>query len=295
MIRRIFLISIGIIPLFVYAVSIDRFADTPNRLDFVVQPAKVEVSLYPGEKRMRNIYITNRLGERASFNVSIESFAASRDPRGGVILGESPAPSFVAVSDRTFVLSQGERAEVPVTIAVPRGTDPGGQFFAVVVSGSSEHKISGAAHITSRVAALFFVRIEGVMHEAGILNDFSYRDGFFEILFENTGTVHINPYGVITIHRWWRGDATIFVDPWFVLPGSSRIRAVALPINLGWGRYTATLLMNRGYHNVVDTKEIVFWILPKGLELVVGVVGILLATIFIVAMIKRIKRYATKH
>jgi len=46
------------------------------------------------------------------------------------------------------------------------------------------------------------------------------------------------------------------------MPNSLRYREVKWDRKLGIGRYTATLFLNRGYNNIIDTAKITFWILP---------------------------------
>jgi hypothetical protein len=60
------------------------------------------------------------------------------------------------------------------------------------------------------------------------------------------------------------GEEVGFVelDPWFVLPDSLRLREVAWNREVLFGRYTATAQINRSYEDIIDTEEIVFWVLP---------------------------------
>ena len=83
------------------------------------------------------------------------------------------------------------------------------------------------------------------------------------VVFENTGDVHLNPYGEVRITNLL-GDEVGFVElaPWFVLPDAIRNRVVEWDRELLIGRYTATAQINRGYDDVIDTRTIVFWVLP---------------------------------
>ena len=80
------------------------------------------------------------------------------------------------------------------------------------------------------------------------------------ILFNNTGSIHLNPYGEIRIHNLF-GEEVGFIElePWFALPKSLRSREVTWDRELLFGRYTATAYVNRGYDDIVDEVSTTFW------------------------------------
>ncbi len=52
------------------------------------------------------------------------------------------------------------------------------------------------------------------------------------------------------------------LEPWFVLPKSLRSRDISWNRDMLFGRYTATVAINRGYDDVVDEYSVSFWVLP---------------------------------
>ena len=92
-----------------------------------------------------------------------------------------------------------------------------------------------------------------------------YQAGPIElaVLFENTGSVHTNPYGEISITNMF-GEEVGFVElePWFVLPKSLRSREVSWNREFLLGRYMVTARINRGYDDVVDEVTTSFWVVP---------------------------------
>jgi len=289
-ILRIFVLFFILAPFVVAAFNVERIT-VPMRGDFVLQPAKIEVSLLPDASAEREIFVTNRMGATGVFSLSVEDFAASDNPDEGAVLQKSSGFSnFISYSKEQFTLSHGERARIPVKVFVPNKTEPGEIFGALLVSGALSDRAGGAAKITSRVGALFFVKVTGDIVERGELLNFSVQSKSARILFKNTGTVHINPYGVIEIKNiFGKIKKTVLIDPWFVLPDSTRARNIKIGSGLQWGRYTATILLNRGYNNIIDSKSAVFWVLPP-LRTLVWLVLAPLLVLFAIFMLFRYKR-----
>jgi hypothetical protein len=119
---------------------------------------------------------------------------------------------------------------------------------------------------------LFFITVPGEFEKSGQVTDFStvpkkswYTKGplNFGVLFENTGSMHLNPYGSIRVQNIF-GEEVGFIEiqPWFVLPKSLRLREVNWDRELLLGRYTITAEINRGYDDIIDTKVTHVWVLP---------------------------------
>ena len=99
------------------------------------------------------------------------------------------------------------------------------------------------------------------------------------IAYENTGAVHVNPYGEVSIKNMF-GEEVGFVElePWFVLPKSLRSREFDWDREFLLGRYTVTAKINRGYDDKIDEVSTTFWVLPW--KLVTGAFAILFIVIF---------------
>ncbi|HSE34988.1 MAG TPA: hypothetical protein VLB83_02605, partial [Candidatus Paceibacterota bacterium] len=137
--------------------------------------------------------------------------------------------------------------------------------------------------IETRLASLVFLRIEGETTEAGELGSFGVVGdkrvvrspnedaplGLY-LTFSNTGTVHLNPYGEIAITPMFGEPTRYVLDPWAVLPGSTRTREVPLIAPLAPGSHRLTLSLNRGYGDIVDTAEIQIWVLPTTKQFALG-------------------------
>ncbi len=271
--------------------------------DFVLEPGKIEIFLNPGETVTRNISVINRTGKKADFKIETEDFVGSDNPNTPVILlGDDKSPysfkdNLIPETD-AFSLEFGQKIELPVKIQVPVDAQPGGFYSSVIVSSSPSESDAGSqagAKIISRVGVLMFIRVNGPVEQLGALEDFRIGNGEgslmqegpvpFEILFKNSGSVHLVPYGEVKItNLLGKQVAKIPVDAYFSLPKSTRYRQVAWDQQRLFGRYVAELTLNVGYEGKQDVKKIVFWVIPW--IYIAIVVGFLLVLSFLFYFIK---------
>lgn len=264
-----------------------EFVDSPSDAipgDFVVGPGKAELVIKPGESKTIELMVTNRTGALRQFNFEVEDATGSYNTETPVtLLGDDRGPytlkDYISYPHASIDLEYNERARIPVTVTIPADAEPGGRYGSLLVTTvTKEAEIdpaggsSAASAIVSRVGTLFFVTVPGDIRTEGSLQSFATvpdKDFFtggpisFQVLFENTGDIHLNPYGEIRITNLL-GEEVGFVelDPWFALPKSLRSREVSWDRGLLMGRYTATAHINRGYDDLVDTQVITLWVLP---------------------------------
>ena len=275
---------------------------------FVVRPAKVEVSLLPGEEKTTRITLSNGATLPLAVSVSYEDIAptvqTSSNDEPVVLLGTTggkyPLKDLFTTPDSSFTILSGEEVSVPVTIRIPRNTEPGGRYGSVVFtfrpifSGKATDATNVA--VESRVASLFYVRVIGETKEEGRLAAFGMFNNVktaakpslerplqFQVAYENSGTVHLNPYGRMTLAPLIGESKTYTIDPLAVLPGETRMQEIAVRDSLRPGYYTAHLELNRGYQDIIDEQKVSIWILPSASEALV----ILLILAFIIWLIRR--------
>lgn len=265
--------------------------------DFVVGPGRKEIELQPGQTVIQEITVTNRISDGRAFKLEIEDVVGSSDPERSVeLLGEEKGPysirDFITIPEDTVTLALGERARIPITITVPPDAEPGGYYGSVLVStirtpGSTD-EAAPRSPIIARVGSLFFLTVAGAVAHEGetrsiqtITDSAWYEAGPVNmgILYENTGSVHLNPYGELSIKNMF-GEEVGFIElePWFVLPKSLRLREVSFDREFLLGRYVVTARINRGYDDVVDEVSTAFWVLPW--KIVGGVFFVLFIIIF---------------
>lgn len=270
------------------AYEVQDYKDVPVLNDFVVGPTKHEIFLEPGQSAVTQMYIMNRLGRAMNFQLHVEDFEGSYDPEQTVVLlGDKRGPyslkDYLKPEATEFTLSHGQKVYFEVRIEIPQDAEPGGRYGAVLVSTnppgvsleSEAGKAAAGITVKTRIASLFFVTVKGEVKQEGALKEFKMAGrpsyGFFEkgpfgfeIYFENSGNVHLVPYGIIEFNNMMGkkvGEAEI--DPYFAMPQSLRARKIVWASNqFMFGKYTAALSLNRGYDNKVDTASIDFWVIP---------------------------------
>lgn len=239
---------------------------------FSVSPAKIELSLGPGESITQNILIKNDLGKSARFFVDVEDFVGSKSTDSAVELleeGNSPysLKRYITTGTQDFILRSGESRSLLVSISLPSDVPPGGRYAAVLVSTETVGTGPITPTVRTRIGSLFFVKIDGPVKESGNLTNFGLLGGSFKIAkpgrffvgYENDGNVYLSPYGIIEIKNIFNQKVgEQIIDPWFVMPGSERVRDME-QVNLpGWGIYKAELSLNRGYKDIIDKDNYYF-------------------------------------
>lgn len=283
--------------------KIEALQDTSVLDDFVVGPGKTELEIEPGKTAVMNITLTNRMGEKKVFNISNEDFSGSNNPEETVVLlGNDKGPyslkDYIHYEAGSVELAHGERATIPIQITVPEDAQPGGLYGSVLISTASRpdtnSNVSNA--IVTRVGTLFFVKVPGPVKTEGKVSDFYVAGNkkvlfsgpiTFNILYQNTGNIYLNPYGRMKVTNLMGSEVANFdIKPWFAMPSSTRFREINWDRAFLFGKYTATAEINRGYNNIVDTVSFSFWVIPI-LPIVLILLGILILVFIVKFFISR--------
>jgi len=260
-----------------------KIEDTGTQIfgDFVLENAKIEVALDPGETASQDMVVINRTERDVKFLVSVEDFTGSPTGESSArLLGDERGPyslkDYFNPEVWEFVLKSGQKITLPVEISVPEDATPGGLYGSVLVA--SQPAGGGQNPVISRLGALFFVRVNGEVVEDGLLESFVmtpsqkiFTKGTpekFTLTTRNNGTVHMNSYGIIQITNSLGVIVDeVEVEPYFTLPNAVRSADIIWESasSLLVGRYTATALINRGYDDIIDEMSVSFWIMPTGL------------------------------
>ena len=277
----------------VFAYTIETLSGAPAMGNYVLSQSKTEVRLNSGEQATRPITITNLFGSDITFTVSVEDFTGSTtspdqpiDLLGAVKGPYSSLKDHLQPEVTTFTLQHGQRITFPVLIKIPLDARPGDLYGAVIISAAGTAGAPGPAQIKviSRLASLFFVRINGQVNEGGGLVDFKSDGKFYltgpvglDFIFKNTGNVYLNPYGQLKVYSTFGREVySKNILPYFVLPGAVREQKEMFNRPGMVGLYKATLVLNRGYGNYLDQKSLYFLVVPI-YSLVLGLVIIALA------------------
>ena len=276
--------------------------------DFVVGPGKVDITIEPGQTKITEMTVTNRTGETRLFKISIEDATGSDDVHTPVVLlGDDRGPyslqDYIYIPHHEFELAQNQRARIPVTITIPEDAEPAGLYGSVLVqtlAGEGQAGNTGGtvprSPIVARIGTLFFVTVPGkvdhnleLKHFGTITDQKVYQSTpiSFGILHENTGSIHAAPYGELRIHNMFNEEVGYLeIDPWFVLPNSVRLREIVWDREILFGRYTATVYINRSYDDIIDEMSYSFWVLPWK-PIALGFAGLFIIIFIIKSFFKR--------
>jgi len=252
----------------------------------IVRPAKAEVTIAEGEERKVAFTVSNGTGDPLRVRVSFEDVAAKSQESAlddsvqllGEMSGAHSLKDALSVTRSTFEIQTGEEVSVPVTLSIPRGAEPGGRYGSVVFHFSKldpQGKADTNVSLEGRIATLLYVRVAGDVIEEGKLVAFGLFNNAkttppptieeplrMQVAYQNTGSVHLNPYGRVTVRSVFGSTHELIIDPWAVLPEATRMREINMTESLMPGYYTAHLELNRGYQDIVDEQTVAFFVLP---------------------------------
>ncbi len=301
--RTLFVLSIPVV--FFCGVS-PLYAQTLPSGAFIVSPVKQELSINPGETKVVTVTLSNGTQYPLTITPSYEDIEAGAQESAtdepikllGTQSSKNSLTGIITLPIKPFDLLSGKKIEVPVTIQVGKDIIPGGKYGSVVwafkIAGVSGTSFPANVAVESRIASLFFVRVLGETRESGALVAFELFNNAnttpppdsknplrFQVAFENTGNVHLNPYGRITVSGMLSNEKVLIIDPWVVLPNATRMREIDLFDGLLPGLYHAHLELNRGYDDVVDERDVTFWVMPTMLQWVIVVIVLTLLGLLI--------------
>jgi hypothetical protein len=283
-------------------------------LSLSVTPPIIQLGVKPGDYWASSLKVVNVNPGSLNVYASVMDFSAEGEDGHGKfqpMREKDPAllASWIDISGNAVEIPPGQSRDIPFSIRVPADASPGGHYAAVLI-GTKPFDSNGpngpTVKISSFVSSLFLVRVSGEVEERGGIREFSTDRRMYDepavkfaLRFENSGNVHIQPQGGVTIFNMWgkkRGE--IFLNHntnlGQVLPKS--VRKFEFEWNADGsffdiGPYTAIATLTYGKEarqNV--TRTITFWIIPWKETL--GVVGGFAALILL--LVWGIRRYIRK-
>ncbi len=293
-------------------------AQAAGKMSFTVIPPFFQLPLNPGESWNSTIKVVNSNNFDLDLYANLMNFKATGEDGQGTfvpITGQDEAVNqnslaqWVTITKDPVHAGKESRVEIPFSVHIPKNAPPGGHYAAILIGTKPPQKqaVSGpTVQIATYISTLLFIRVSGDVVEKGDIREFSSDRTFyqnskasFSLRFENTGNVHLQPQGDITIYNMWgkeRGRIEINQNTEFgyVLPKTLR------NFKFTWngedslfeiGRYKAVATLTYGLDsrkNVFSTTY--FWIVP--VKPVAGVLGGILAFILLIIFI--VKAYVKK-
>ena len=186
-------------------------AQSSDGLALTITPPLIKINMNPGESWSSFVKIVNTNPYPITVYASVRDFR-SKDGRNVDFLKEeeiTEGQSFllsqwIEVSEDPIEVPVQQSVEVPFTIRTPVDAEPGGHYAAILIgtkplAGNQEGSF---IYVSSLVASLIMLNVQGDIVEEGRIREFSTEKGFYEkpeidfsVVFENTGNVHLQPNG----------------------------------------------------------------------------------------------------
>ena len=264
-------------------------------------PTSKEVTLTPGQKSPVTIELKNETQKALELTAEVVNFTAK---------GENGEPEFdfnatpidlatwIEVNPGPFTVAAGATQSVDVVINTPATATAGGYYAAVFFNEFTAAEEPSQVNIESKLGTLFLATVKGSYAESAKIATFQTKDGktnysggpvAFKLRFQNTGDVHLNPSGTVTIKNMFgKAVKTIQInkDSGATLPGSIREYAVSSWSDVGnaFGQYTAVVALTGGTASA--TKSISFWMIST-LGIIITVAVVILLIVLIIATTRR--------
>lgn len=291
-----------------------------------ISPPSIEFTVQPGNQAEFVVKLYNESTEKAELFMDATTFTAGTDegiPAYNFATPKEDIATWVKLDPKAIVLEPQGRQEVTIAIDVPANAAPGGHYGIVAFS-SVPPTAAGAEKpqvaISQGIGTLLLVRIEGDVVESAALTSFvtqakyNHLPATFDLVYQNTGNIHLKPTGTITITGMSKKVAatlTVNSKKTSTLPKSSRSYSAVWGnegtvqttagnawatfwqaysnerANYAFGKYTATLALTAGQSGAVATNATAtFWVIPWHI-LLVWIIAIILLIILLIFLVKR--------
>lgn len=239
-----------------------------------IQPIKISHTIEAGDFVSDVITLTNASDVRVKVGIKVEDFIPVAGQEGIQFVGRAPgittARDWIKIEDeKKFIFEKGESRSIRYIVSPPANAEPG-SHFGVLLFKANELEQKGQLQIGTQVGALLFITVPGDFLQKGRILDFTgpafVQKGpvNFKIKFENTGTVHFEPKGMIEIKNMFGktvGQAP--VSGTAVLPTGVKEVAASWDIEgFLWGRYAASVKLFDGEGNELTADKISFYGFP---------------------------------
>lgn len=286
-----------------------------------IAPPVLTLSANPGDTINAQINLRDISNSPLIVTGTINDFSAKGESGEPNIDIQNSEPSPYSIKPWMQPLAQlnlksKEMQKLPVVIKVPANAAPGGYWGVVRFTATPPDMQQTGVALSASLGSLIFVRVNGDAKESMEVASFYTSEpgkdtaaSLFEstpvdfvLRIKNTGTVHEQPVGRITVTDMFGREAAAVnmnLEGRNVLPGS--IRKFTAPLDKGalgttslFGKYTATITVTYGAKKLTTTSTLTFWVVPYRLIILI-IIGIILLFFIIRALIRNYNRRITKR
>ena len=261
-----------------------------------IAPPVINLSANPGQTVGAEISLRDVSQTNLIVKGQVNDFVADGEDGTPKILidnGEASPYSMktwiAALPQLTLKPRQIER--LPISIKVPENAAPGG-YFAVIRFTATPPELSGQGlSLSASLGALVLLKVNGDAKEGLAVEEFTTTKGgrkgsIFESApitfverFKNTGNIHEQPAGQITVTDMFGkkvANVNVNLPPRNILPQSiRRFEQVFDKSVIGnaflFGRYSAELKVTYGDSNKTLTSSTTFWVIPYTLIALIAI------------------------
>jgi hypothetical protein len=258
--------------------------------DLSVTPAKVELTVQPGQSLDFSISLINSASEPLELLVYPMDYYISPD---NTFVFEQPGyysyscANWIKISHDRVVVPPNSQIEEPFSISVPQEAEPGGHYGVIFFQDARQPPPEQGTAPIPRIGSLILLTIPGDIVREGSITKFEVQDDYFSLWgppaegtagwparnikyhleIENTGNVHITIYAVV--HYWSRfgfGSGTFELGFMTILPGTVRYFDGYLPSPPTLGFFKAEAIMAYGKDqatfDIEKTAQTSFVVIP---------------------------------
>jgi hypothetical protein len=227
-------------------VVLAAFTAAPGSAQFAVYPIVLNLSPAEGQEAVSSVFVRNDAATAREFSFDIQDF--DQDSVGTphfLELGShaSSCAGRVEVYPRAATLAPGENRELTIRVV-----GAGAVCWAAVFAEAKPLETGGIV-ARQQIGVRVNVLRPGALLDGEItrLQVDAADGGTLHVWFHNSGEAPIRPAGAVELRDAAdRAVATVRVDAFSVLPGSTRRVAIPLAQTLPAGRYTAVPILDFG-------------------------------------------------
>jgi hypothetical protein len=285
-----------------------------------IAPPVIYLTANPGQTLKTQVFLRDISSGDLIVTGEANDFTASgEDGTPKIILNNDNNPNPYSLKNwiaapASLRLVPREVKTMAITINVPANGSPGGHYGIIRFTATPPSLKNSGVSLSTSLGALILLTVNGKVNENLNIKELSVNKGGktgslfqsgplnFVTRLENTGNVHEQPTGQITVtNMFGKNLATVNINlpPRNILPASTRKFTSALDSSvIGnkklFGRYTAKLKVTYGQDKKVVTSTTTFWVIPY--KLIAGLIIALIAGFFLLRYaLRRYNRYVLKQ
>ncbi|MCX6810176.1 MAG: hypothetical protein NTY30_00340 [Candidatus Berkelbacteria bacterium] len=263
-----------------------------------ISPLTYNLDIKPGGSKDLKLNVKNYNSTAVNYTIETELFSSVSDEGAPSFKPETPKEGVTTIVDwitfsdpKDGTLAASEAKDIHFNIAIPIGAEPGGHYAAVFVKQINK-TLEGNTQlgVSSRVGALILASVPGATTKGAEISDFSVPKfvwkGPVDLAFKikNTGSVHYDSTGQISIHPTLGHDVVIDAGTHTIIPDNMRSYKVSWDKKYPFGYYKLTASAKDGDGNDVSATA-TMWALP--LIIVIPLLVFLALVIWLLVYLKR--------